>query len=217
MISVSRLTKLFGNTTALDGVTLSVAPGQTLAVVGPSGCGKTTLLRLVAGLEKPDEGEVVLHGTVASRPGWALPPHERNVGFVFQSAALWPHMSVAQNISFGMNARPRDQARATLAALLDQLDLRELAGRHPHQLSGGQARRVALARALAPQPRILLLDEPLTNLDGELKSRVLGVIQDAIRATRPAVIHVTHDPAEAAALGAQTLTLREGRIVGGGA
>lgn len=215
MIEVRNVAKSHGAVRVLEGVSLDVRPGRPLALVGPSGSGKTTLLRLVAGLETPDFGEILIGGAAVSKPGWALPPFQRGVGFMFQTPALWPHLTVAQNILFGLGGMTRPNARQVLATLLEQLDLKHLAARHPGQLSGGEARRVALARTLAPRPRILLFDEPLTNLDGELKARVLAVIQAAIQETRPAVIFVTHDAAEAARVASETRVLRAGRIVAG--
>lgn len=213
MLAVRNVQKTYGNRRVLEDVSFAVRAGGTLALVGPSGCGKTTMLRLIAGLDAPSRGEIVIAGMQVSRPGWALPPFQRGLGFMFQTPALWPHLTVAQNILFGLAGLPRPLARQTVAALLEQLDLTGLSARHPNALSGGEARRVALARTLAPRPRILLLDEPLTNLDGELKSRVLSVIQAAIRASNPAVVFVTHDPAEADVVATERLVLRAGRVV----
>jgi iron(III) transport system ATP-binding protein len=166
MITVRQVTKYYGQTKALEEVSLSHNSLDPLIILGPSGGGKTTLLRLIAGLEMPDSGEIYLENCLASDPGWLLPPHRRGIGFVFQSSALWPHMTVADNILFGVNHVPKDEARDRLNGLLESTGLKGLEGRYPDELSGGEARRVAIARCLAPRPKILLMDEPLINLDG---------------------------------------------------
>jgi iron(III) transport system ATP-binding protein len=181
-------------------------------LVGASGSGKTTLLRLLAGLELPDAGRIYLDGRLASEPGWALAPHRRGIGFAFQRSALWPHMTVAQNIAFGLGDAPRDRVRVSVWRLLAEMQLDGLADRYPDQLSGGQSRRVALARALAPEPRFLLLDEPLTNIEPELKKRLLTVVRGHAERTGACVVYVTHDADEAAATGGRTSILRDGRL-----
>ncbi len=206
-IELRHLSKTLGATPVLEDFSLQVAGSGRAVVLGPSGSGKTTLLRLVAGLETPDEGEVLLDGQVASRAGWALPPHARGVGMAFQSPALWPHMTVAANVRFGLAGLPADEIRVRTAALLEALGLGGLEGRHPHQLSGGEARRVALARALAPRPSILLMDEPLTNLNPELKQQALEVILAHLEQYRPTLIFATHDRGEAAAISSQVVQL----------
>lgn len=207
MIVLSRVSKSYGVVRAVERISLEVPAHSSLAILGPSGSGKTTLLRLIAGLEVPDEGEISLWGEVVSRPGWVKPPHTRGIGFVFQAPALWPHMTVAQNILFGMNGAPRAQARGRLDELIAQLRLDGLANRYPGQLSGGEARRAALARALAPRPRCLLLDEPLTNLDTALKGEILPVIKALAGDTGPCLVYVTHDPGEAAFISDRVVTL----------
>ena len=198
MISVTNLGRRFAGVCALEGVSFQVADGASLAIVGPSGSGKTTLLRLIAGLEVPDEGEVWLDGQLASRSGWCLAPHRRGVGLVFQSSALWPHMTIAQNILFGLRGLPRQEAQGRLRELLVQTGLEGLERRYPHQLSGGQARRVALARTLAPAPKHLLLDEPLTNLDARLREDMLDLILAAATRSGATLLYVTHQREEAA-------------------
>lgn len=200
MIAIREVCKAFDRTTVLDHFSLEVSSAERVAVLGPSGCGKTTLLRLVAGLELPDQGEIWLGRQPASRPGWALAPHQRGIGMVFQQPALFPHMSVAENICFGCADLPRAEKNSRLALLLERLGLNGLAGRFPHQLSGGEARRVGLARALAPRSKILLLDEPFTNLNRELKQYVLEVMLEHLEMVRPALLLVTHEPAEATLL-----------------
>lgn len=214
MISVTNLSRRFDGVCALEGVSFQVADGTALAIVGPSGSGKTTLLRLIAGLEKPDAGEISLDGHVASRPGWCLAPHRRGVGLVFQSSALWPHMTVAQNILFGLHDLPRQEAQGRLRELLALTGLEGLERRYPHQISGGQARRVALARTLAPAPRYLLLDEPLTNLDARLREGMLNLILAAVRQTSATLLYVTHQREEAAQVARSALVLESGRVLG---
>jgi iron(III) transport system ATP-binding protein len=197
MIEAKDLAKSYGRVPVLAGTSFTAAPGEPLVIFGPSGCGKTTLLRLVAGLELPDRGEVLLDGVVASRPGWGMLPRARNIGFAFQSGALWPHLTVGQNILFGLDARPKAAAARRLAEVLDIVLLAGFEGRYPAELSGGEARRVGLARALAPEPRHLLLDEPMTSLDETLKERILPEILKAVRRTAAVLLYVTHDAKEA--------------------
>ncbi|RPI31825.1 MAG: ATP-binding cassette domain-containing protein, partial [Chloroflexota bacterium] len=197
MIDVCGVSKSYGKVAGVERVSFQV-PAQGLRVLyGPSGSGKTTLLRLIAGLEIPDEGEIALNGEQASRPGWALAPHRRGIGFMFQTPALWPHLTVAQNVAFGLHGLPKNESRERLHHLLDQAGLAHLARRYPHQLSGGEARRVALARTLAPRPACLLLDEPLANLDPESKDRLRGLVLEIVRNTQACLVWVTHDAEEA--------------------
>lgn len=207
MLETLNLTKSYSGNQVLHGVTVKIPPGESLVVWGPSGSGKTTLLRLIAGLETPTAGEIRLSGQVVSRPDWVLPPSSRRLGFVFQSSALWPHLTVAANIRFGLQTRPRAAAQRRLEELLEAIDLSHLAGRYPYQISGGEARRVALARALAPRPRVLLLDEPLSHLNEELKQRMLALIRQYGQQPDVSVIYVTHDREEAQAISARSLNL----------
>lgn len=212
MIEVRDVTKRFGKTTALASVSVTLARGERLSVLGPSGSGKTTLLRLIAGLETPDAGDVLLDGELASRPGWALAPHLRSIGFVFQQPTLWPHMSVARNVAFGLGEMPREPADARLAEALEATGLTGLRDRLPGELSGGEARRVALARALAPRPDWLLMDEPLANLDIEAKDEMLALIASVAQETSAGLIYVTHDESEAARISTRVVRLRDGRL-----
>jgi iron(III) transport system ATP-binding protein len=210
MIEVERVSKSFGPVKALDGVSLRLEDGRSLGISGPSGSGKTTLLRLIAGLEIPDEGTIRIDGEPFSAPRRAVAPGRRGIGFVFQRPALWPHMTVAQNILFGISRLSRTEAARRLAQLLEATDLAGLERRRPDELSVGQARRVALARALAPRPKRLLMDEPLTNLDADLKQSMVRLIQSSVEATGASLLYVSHDGDEV-----HQLTQRVIRIAGG--
>ncbi len=207
--------RAYGDTRVLDGVDLVVREGERVVVLGPSGSGKTTLLRIVAGLDVPDAGRVLLGGeTVAGEGRLLVPPEERNVGMVFQDLALWPHMTARQNVEFPLRARgvPRMDRRRRVDELLRTVGLGELGDRRPAELSGGQRQRVALARALAASPRLLLLDEPFTSLDPELAGRLRGdlvALQERLRFT---LLHVTHDRDEARALATRMVLLRRGSL-----
>jgi iron(III) transport system ATP-binding protein len=213
MIIVNRLTKFYGKVKALDHVSLELKTPDPLVILGPSGSGKTTLLRLIAGLEIPDEGEVHINGSLASKPGWAILPHQRHIGFVFQSSALWPHMTVTQNIFFGLDGLTKNEAKERLRKLIELTHLKGLEHRYPDELSGGEARRVAIARCLAPEPKYLLMDEPLINLDPELKGKMLTLIEETARRTEAFLIYVTHDTEEAKKISGQMFFLKSGRLV----
>jgi iron(III) transport system ATP-binding protein len=212
MISLRQVSKSFGEVKAVDEMTLDIAEGNHVAILGPSGSGKTTLLRLIAGLEMPDSGEIYIDDMLASTPKWTLEPHRRKLGFVFQTPALWPHMTVAQNILFGLHNESRDKAKERLREMLDLVSLIGMERRYPHQLSGGEARRVSLARTLAPGPKYLLMDEPLINLDMELKDRLLSIIKEAVRTTSACLIYVTHDKDEAEQVARKILIIRNGHL-----
>jgi iron(III) transport system ATP-binding protein len=214
MIEVREVCKRFGRHVALDRITFTVPEKGAVVVLGASGSGKTTLLRLIAGLESPDQGEIRLGGRLVSAPGRLLEPYRREIGFVFQSAALWPHMSVAANIGFALGKMPKAAARQRVEELLAATGLDALAGQLPHQISGGEARRVAIARALAPQPRYLLLDEPMIHLEAELKQQMLELILSSARKTGAGMVYVTHDADEAEQISGLVLALDRGRLVG---
>jgi ABC-type Fe3+/spermidine/putrescine transport system ATPase subunit len=205
-VDVRSVSKRFGRTVALEEVSFELHPGEPAVIVGPSGSVKTTLLRLIAGLETPDAGEVYLDGT----PCGKLRPHERGIGFVFQSPALWPHMTVAENIGFGVRGD-----RVRVEELLQHVGLPEYGSRYPDELSGGEVQRVALARALAPRARLLLLDEPLSHLDDDLRWRMLDLILSAARDTGATLLYVAHDVEEASRVSPRTLRLLAGRLSGG--
>ena len=212
MIALNQVTKSYGNLKVVNGVSLE-APDTSLTVIaGPSGTGKTTLLRLIAGLEIPDNGEIYIDGALANGTGWALAPNRRGLGFVFQASSLWPHMTVEQNIMFGLHGIPKDEAYQRLHGLLERTYLTGLNRRYPHQISGGEARRVALARTLAPRPRRLLMDEPLTNVDPDLKLKLLYLIKQSVVDTGASLIYVTHDVDEAKQISERVLTLKDGSL-----
>lgn len=209
-ITLRGLTKRFGAVAAVQDLDLEIQEGELVTLLGPSGCGKTTTLRLIAGLEVPDAGEVLFSG----RPVTALPPERRNVGIVFQSYALFPHMTVWQNVAFGLEMR-RESTRLIqdrVGAILDRVQLRGLENRYPHQLSGGQQQRVALARALVMNPAVLLLDEPLANLDARLREDMRFYIRQLQREVGITTVYVTHDQAEAMVLADRIAIMRDGRL-----
>jgi iron(III) transport system ATP-binding protein len=211
-LSVTGLRKAYGATTVLDGVDLAVLPGSLTAVLGRSGCGKTTLLRLVAGFDRPDDGTVVLDGREVTGPRRALPPEERRIGYVTQEGNLFPHLTVAANITFGLPRRAR-RARRRVAELLEMVGLDgPYADRYPHELSGGQQQRVALARALAPEPEIMLLDEPFTALDVDLREATREAVAAALAAAGTTTLLVTHDQEEALSMADRVAVMRDGRI-----
>ena len=197
---------------AVDGVSLGLAQGQVGVLIGPSGCGKTSLLRAVAGLEKLAGGQVAIDGVVLGGPGVHIAAEARRVGMVFQDYALFPHLSVADNVAFGVAALPRDQRRERVQRMLDLVGLAHAADRAPHELSGGQQQRVALARALAPQPRLLLLDEPFSSLDFDLRERLAQEVRAILKASRTTALMVTHDQLEAFAVGDVIGVMNQGRL-----
>ena len=208
-LAASGLTKSFGATAVLRGLDLEVPAGSLTAVLGPSGCGKTTLLRLLAGFERPDDGTVRLGERELAGPGAHIPAERRRIGLVPQEGALFPHLSVTANIGFGL---PRRRRAARVTELLELLDLAGLGKRHPHQLSGGQQQRVALARALAPAPEVILLDEPFDALDAGLRAQVRAEVRDALRRTGTTGLLVTHDQEEALSLADLVAVMRDGRV-----
>jgi iron(III) transport system ATP-binding protein len=209
MIEFDGVSKRFGAVEALSGVRLDVERGELLAVLGPSGCGKTTLLRVVAGFEEPDAGTVRVDGRACAGGGW-VPPECRGVGMVFQDYALFPHLSVAANVGYGLSRRRR---AGRVAEVLELVGLGGLGDRRPHELSGGQQQRVALARALAPDPSIVLLDEPWSSIDPQLRSAMRDEVAAILRASGVTVVLVTHDQEEAFSLADRVALMDSGRIV----
>ena len=217
MIECSALAFSVGGRTILSNLELTVADGECVAVMGRSGAGKTTLLRLVAGLAVPSEGTIRVNGEVASvARSIRMAPSRRDIGFVFQAAALWPHMTVAQNLLYGMADLPRAEARRRMMDALDVCRVAELSLRLPQQLSGGEQRRVALARAIAPHPRHLLMDEPLTSLDADLRSELLQLVCEIVHSQDTALVYVTHDEIEARTVGGRQMCLENGLLVTSG-
>jgi iron(III) transport system ATP-binding protein len=215
-LSIRAITKRYGPVTALDSVNLDVEAGSRTAIVGPSGSGKTTLLRLIAGFEAPDAGQVILDGEVLAEVGFMVPAHRRGIGIVSQDGALFPHLSVADNIGFGIERGAPDREQR-IAKLVDMVELdRAMLARRPHQLSGGQQQRVALARALARKPRLMLLDEPFSALDTGLRETMRKVVSRVLRNAGITTILVTHDQAEALSFADQVAVLREGRLIQAG-
>ena len=212
-LTVKGLTKSFGATPVLTGVDLHVPGGSFTALLGPSGCGKTTLLRLIAGFDDPDAGTVALGDRVVTGAGRSVAARRRGIGFVPQEGGLFPHLTVAANISFGLPRRQRrDGGRVRELLALVGLDA-QLADRSPHQLSGGQQQRVALARALAPEPSLVLLDEPFSSLDAALREETRAAVSRALTATGATAVLVTHDQAEALSMADQVAVMRGGRLV----
>ncbi len=211
MLELRNITVRFGEITALDGLDLTVADGEEVAILGPSGCGKSTLLRVVAGLQKPNEGTVIWDGADIG----AVPPHLRNVGLMFQNDALFPHLRVGENVGFGLRMAgwDREPARTRIAEMLTLVGLEGFASRRVDRLSGGEAQRVALARTLAPQPGLVMLDEPLGSLDRLLRDRLVIDIGEILEKTGIPSLYVTHDHDEAAAIAERIALMREGRIV----
>jgi iron(III) transport system ATP-binding protein len=208
VLSAGGLMKTFGSIRAVDGFDLDVHDGEILALLGPSGCGKTTALRLVAGLERPDAGTVEIRGRLVAGAGTWVPPERRRVGLVFQDWALFPHLDVRANVAFGLDGDTVD----TVDELLDLVHLSGLAHRMPHELSGGQQQRVAVARALAPQPDVLLLDEPFSNLDAQLRAQVRGEVREVLRATGTTAVLVTHDQEEALSIADRVAVMLHGAV-----
>lgn len=209
-VSLRQVTKRFGAIPVLRGISLEVAPHELFFLLGPSGCGKTTLLRLIAGFYQPDEGEVLFGGRRMN----GVPPHQRNTGMVFQNYALWPHLTVAENVGYGLEVRgvPRTERARRVAEALAIVQMQDCAARAPNQLSGGQQQRVALARALVIQPDVLLLDEPLSNLDAKLRLEMREEIRRIHDQTRITTIYVTHDQKESLSMADRLAVLRDGAV-----
>jgi iron(III) transport system ATP-binding protein len=212
LLEVTGLRHSYGEHEVVRGLTFSLARGAIGCLLGPSGCGKTTVLRCIAGFEAVQEGEIRLNGRVVSRPGSALAPEKRRIGMVFQDYALFPHLRIADNITFGLHGWPEGERSARLRELAELVGLSMVLRKYPFELSGGQQQRVAVARALAPRPELLLLDEPFSNLDVELRERLSLEVRDIIRASGATAILVTHDQHEAFAVADEIGVLHAGRI-----
>jgi iron(III) transport system ATP-binding protein len=213
-LSLIGLTKTFGATKAVDGVDLTLQEGEFVSLLGPSGCGKTTTLRMIAGFIKPTSGTIEMEGAVMSSPSTVVPPEKRGMSMIFQSYAIWPNMTVGQNVAFGLKLRRLGSAEvdARVNRILDTVRMRHLKDRYPSELSGGQQQRVALARAIVIEPAVLLLDEPLSNLDANLREEMRSEIRRLHDAFRITTVYVTHDQAEAMVTSDRIVVMNLGRI-----
>ena len=206
------LSKHYGSSVGVSGLELTVPPGELVTLIGPSGCGKSTTLRLVAGLERPDEGTIRIAGDVVAGRHRFQEPERRRVGLVFQDHALFPHLTVAKNVAFGLDRLPRAGRQARVGEVLELVRLGHLAHRYPHELSGGDQQRVALARALAPRPAVVLLDEPFSSLDESLRAQVRRDTVATLRETGTTAVLVTHDQTEALSVGHRVVVMHDGVI-----
>ncbi|MFT3808507.1 MAG: ABC transporter ATP-binding protein [Micropepsaceae bacterium] len=213
IVSLSGAGKSYGSRRVADDISFEVEAGEIVCLLGASGSGKSTILRMIAGVERADGGTVRIGGVEVDSPGAFVPPEKRRVGLVFQDLALFPHLDATANAAFGLYRAPRAEAQAQAAALLDLVGLKGQARAFPHQLSGGEQQRLAVARALAPRPQVMLLDEPFSGLDDRLRDTVRSEVLSALRAEHAATVFVTHDPDEALRSADRIVLLRAGRIV----
>lgn len=215
-IIIKNATKKFGKFTAVENLNLTIADKGFITLLGPSGCGKTTTLRMISGLESPGEGEIYIDDTLvfSSEKGIDLPPANRDVGFLFQNYALWPHMTVRQNIAFGLENLKweKSEIKARVLELTELLKIDALLDRYPAELSGGQQQRVAIARTLAPKPKVLFMDEPLSNLDAKLRIEMRAELKRLHRETNSTFVYVTHDQLEAMTLSSRICLMKEGLV-----
>ncbi|MBL8560769.1 MAG: ABC transporter ATP-binding protein [Gemmobacter sp.] len=211
-LEIDGLTRSFGARPVVDQVSLTIAPGQVTCLLGPSGCGKSTTLRMIAGVETPDAGRILIDGAEVCGPGRMLPPEARGIGLMFQDFALFPHLTVAQNVGFGLRGE-REARLSRVAELLEKVSLSGYGAKHPHELSGGEQQRVALARALAPRPRLMLMDEPFSGLDNRLRDGIRDTTLAVLKEEGAAVLLVTHEPDEALRMADEIALMRGGRIV----
>ncbi|TKX70082.1 ABC transporter ATP-binding protein [Halorubrum sp. SP9] len=212
VLSLSAVTKAFGPETAVDDVSLDVRSGELLTFLGPSGCGKTTTLRTIAGLEEPTEGRIALGDEVVAGDGAFVPPEQRDVGIVFQNFALFPHLTVRENIAFGLTDADAAESEARVDELLELVEMVDHGGKTPDQLSGGQKQRVALARSLAPEPEVLLLDEPFSNLDVRLRVEMREEVRRILKEAGVTAVSVTHDQEEALSISDRVAVMNDGTI-----
>jgi ABC-type Fe3+/spermidine/putrescine transport system ATPase subunit len=207
----------YGDKETLNDFSFSFERGKTTCLLGPSGCGKTTLLRLIAGLEEPSDGTVKIEEAIVSRKREVIvPPHKRKIGFIFQDLALWPHFNVYENIAFGLKEKKEKNIKSKVAGLLDLFGIGDKTTKYPHELSGGQKQMVAVARSLALQPEILLMDEPLANIDTHLKENILQHLKTIQREKEFTLLYVTHDHREAMKIADYIIVMDRGRIVAAG-
>ncbi len=212
-LTFENVSRRFGDSLALDRVSIDVPPGRVLCLLGPSGCGKSTLLRIAAGVERPSGGRVFIDGEEVAGPERFVPPEKRGVGLMFQDYALFPHLSILDNVAFGLRSMSRAEAKAEALAALARVGLARYASDYPHILSGGEQQRVALARAIAPRPGIMLMDEPFSGLDPRLRQRMREETLAILHETRATCIVVTHDAEEAMRMGDSVVLLRRGEVV----
>ena len=215
-LEIRNLTRLFGGERVVDDVSLSISPGQVTCLLGPSGCGKSTTLRMIAGVDMQDSGEIWVDGTLICDGSFTVPAEQRGIGLMFQDFALFPHMSVADNVAFGLKGT-RAEKRGRVEELLGKVDLMRLIDAYPHELSGGEQQRVALARALAPRPKIMLMDEPFSGLDNRLRDGIRDETLALLKDEDSAVLLVTHEPEEAMRMADEIALMRGGKIVQRGA
>ncbi|WP_241521794.1 ABC transporter ATP-binding protein [Arthrobacter pityocampae] len=211
-LTLEGVTRHYGSSRGVESLDLAIPTGELVTLIGPSGCGKSTTLRLVAGLERPDAGRITVAGEVVADRSRFVNPENRRVGLVFQDHALFPHLSVARNVAFGLDRLPRAERRKRVGDLLDLVRLAHLADRYPHELSGGEQQRVALARALAPRPAVVLLDEPFSSLDESLRAQVRRDTVATLRETGTTGVLVTHDQTEALSVGTRVVVMHNGVI-----
>ena len=214
VITIDHVTKQFGDTVVLKEFTDEFKEGEFITLLGPSGCGKTTMLRMIAGFEKPSSGEIRIDGDLVSSRDVLVPPEERGIGMVFQSYAVWPHMNVFDNVAYPLKIRkrPKEEIREKVERILEIVHLSRFAQRMPSELSGGQQQRVALGRALVAEPRVLLLDEPLSNLDAVLRERMRFEIKEIQKKLGINVVYVTHDQSEAMTMSDRVFVINSGII-----
>lgn len=215
-LEVQLLTRSFAGRKVVSEVSLQVAAGQVMCLLGPSGCGKSTTLRMIAGVESPESGRILIDGQPVFGPGVNLAPEARGVGLMFQDFALFPHLTVAGNVAFGLTG-DRATKQGRVDELLEKVNLSGFGGKHPHELSGGEQQRVALIRALAPRPRVMLMDEPFSGLDNRLRDGIRDATLEVLKAEGAAVLLVTHEPEEAMRMADEIALMRAGRVVQRGA
>lgn len=216
LLEFQSVSRRFGKTPAVRDVSLTLKPGEIACLLGPSGCGKTTLLRIAAGIDKPDSGRLLFDGQEMAGPSRFVPPERRNIGLMFQDFALFPHLSIIDNVAFGLKNLPREEALTIARHALERVGLAHYAASYPHHLSGGEQQRVALARALVPRPQVLLMDEPFSGLDQRLRESVRAETLTLLRETRASCLLVTHDPVEAMGLADRIFLMRQGELIQSG-
>ncbi len=215
-LTFENVARRYGDTMALDGVDLDIAPAEVVCLLGPSGCGKTTLLRIAAGIEKPSGGRVLINGREVAGPNRFVAPEDRGIGLMFQDFALFPHLTILGNVAFGLRSLPKAEARREALSALQRVGLKHLADEYPHILSGGQQQRVALARAIVPRPAVMLMDEPFSGLDVQLREAMQEETLALLRETRATSVIVTHHPEEAMRIGNRIAVMRAGKLIQAG-